>query len=265
MKNSIPSRFYLAPFLFVVVAFGASCAPAPSEIPVEANPRTIVFVHGAWGGGWQYTKVQPLLEEAGLRVFRPTMTGLGERVHLGGPDVGLSTHIEDIVKVLEFEDLHEVVLVGHSYGGMVIAGVADRMPERIAKLVFFDAILPEDGESVANLLGDVIDQMATAGGGGAEPWQLVPRWVEEGKLPPVDVPQPLLTFTEPIVLANPQAARLPAVFLLTVEAGKEVDDFDAFADRARNRGWEVVEMEGSHNPHWYQPEAFVKVLLRTVQ
>jgi len=93
----------------------------------------------------------------------------------------------------------------------------------------------------------------------------VPRWVEEGKLPPVDVPQPLLTFTEPIELANPQAAQLPAVFLLTVEAGKEVDDHDVFADRARDRGWEVVEMGGSHNPHWFQPEAFVNVLLETVQ
>ena len=265
MNNSIPSRFYLAPLLIVFVAFGASCAPAPSEKLVEANPRTIVFVHGAWAGGWHFTKVQPLLEQAGHVVYRPTMTGLGERVHLGGPDVGLSTHIEDIVKVLEFEDLDEIVLVGHSYGGMVIAGVAERVPQRIAKLVFFDAIVPEDGESVASLFGDAVDTMATAGGGGAEPWQLVPRWVEEGKLPPVDVPQPLLTLTEPIELANPQAARLPAVFLLTVEAGKEVDDYDVFADRARNRGWEVVEMEGSHNPHWFQPEAFVDVLLQVLE
>jgi pimeloyl-ACP methyl ester carboxylesterase len=209
--------------------------------------------------------VQPLIEEAGHRVFRPTMTGLGERVHLAGPDVGLSTHIEDIVKVFEFEDLHEAVLVGHSYGGMVIAGVADRIPNRIGKLVYFDAILPEDGESVASLFGDAIDTMATAGGDGAEPWQLVPRWVEKGKLPPVDVPQPLLTFTEPIVLANPEATLLPAVFLLTVEASKEVDDFDVFADRARDRGWEVVEMEGGHNPHWYQPENFVDVLLRSLK
>ena len=143
--------------------------------------------------------------------------------------------------------------MGHSYGGMVIAGVAERVPQRIAKLVFFDAMVPENGESVASLFGDAIDTMATAGGGGAEPWQLVPRWVEEGKLPPVDVPQPLLTFTEPIVLGNPQAAQLPAVFLLTVEAGKEIADYDVFADRARDRGWEVVEMEGSHNPHWFQP------------
>jgi pimeloyl-ACP methyl ester carboxylesterase len=193
------------------------------------------------------------------------MTGLGERVHLGGPEVGLSTHIEDIVKVLEFEDLTEVVLVGHSYGGMVIAGVADRVPHRIAKLVYFDAFLPENGESVASLFGGAIDTMATAGAGGAEPWQLVPAWVDEGEPPPVDVPQPILTFTEPIVLGNPEAKRLPAAFLLTIEAEKEVDDFDVFADGARKRGWEVFEMEGDHNPHWYQPEAFVDVLLQVVR
>ena len=262
---SVPDRISAFSLVFAVVSIGAGCAPAPVDIPVETHRQTIVFVHGAWGGGWQYTKVQPLLEEAGHTVYRPTMTGLGERVHLGGPDVGLSTHIEDIVNVLEFEELEEVVLVGHRYGGMVIAGVADRVPERIAKLVYFDAILPEDGESVASLFGDAIDSMATAGGGGTEPWQLVPRWVEEGELPPVDVPQPLLTFTEPIVLDNPEAARLPAVFLLTVEAGKDVDDFDTFADRVRDRGWQVVQMEGGHNPHWYQPEVFVKVFSRTVQ
>jgi pimeloyl-ACP methyl ester carboxylesterase len=249
----------------IVAMCSFACAPASSEKPVETKKKTIVFVHGAWGGGWQYTKVQPLLEAAGHTVFRPTMTGLGERVHLGGPDVGLSTHVEDIVKVLEFEELDDVVLVGHSYGGMVISGVADRVPERIAKLVFFDAILPENGESVASLFGDAIDTMAVAGEGGAEPWQLVPRWVEEGEPPPVDVPQPLLTFTEPIELMSEEAEQLSAVFLLTVEAGQEVDDFDVFADRARNRGWKVVEMEGSHNPHWYQPESFVRVLLQTVR
>lgn len=269
MKNGILGRVFkqrfLISFLCIALLLGVSCASAPPEKTVQSDLQTIVFVHGAWGGGWQYTKVQPLLEEAGYKVFRPTMTGLGERVHLAGPEVGLSTHIEDIVKVFEFEDLHEVVLVGHSYGGMVIAGVAERVPERIAKLVYFDAILPEDGESVADLFGDAIDTMATAGGGGAEPWQLVPRWVEEGKLPPVDVPQPLLTFTEPIVLENQEAARLPAAFLLTIEAGNEADDFDTFADRARARGWEVIEMQGSHNPHWFQPEAFVEVLMQIVQ
>jgi pimeloyl-ACP methyl ester carboxylesterase len=248
------------------VLFVGACAPVPPEKPGEEPERkTIVFVHGAWGGGWQYTRAEPLIEAAGYSVYRPTMTGLGERVHLAGPEIGLSTHIEDIVKVLEFEDLHEVVMVGHSYGGMVISGVADRVPERIAKLVYFDAILPEDGESVMSLFGESLDSMAEAGGGGAEPWQLVPRWVEEGEPPPVDVPQPVLTFTEPIELTNPKAAELPAVFLLTVEAGKEADTFDVFADRARRRGWEVVQMEGGHNPHWFQPRAFVDVLLRIVR
>ena len=249
----------------VALMCAVACVPAPSEEPAEATSLTIVFVHGAWAGGWHYTKVQPLLEEAGYRVYRPTMTGLGERVHLAGPDVALSTHIEDIVKVLEFEDLDDVVLVGHSYGGMVIAGVANRVPDRIGRLVYFDAIVPEDGESVSSLFGEAIDTMATAGGGGAEPWQLVPLWVKEGKPPPVDVPQPILTFTESIVLDNPETARIPATFILTIEPGKEVDDFDVFADRARDRGWEVVEMEGGHNPQWFQPEAFVDVLLQVVR
>jgi len=266
MKESDVDRTRTHRLLIGVVAAlcAVSCAPVPSESPGKAAPLTIVFVHGAWGGGWQYTRVEPLIESVGHTVFRPTMTGLGERVHLGGPEVGLSTHIEDIVNVLEFEDLTEVVLVGHSYGGMVIAGVADRIPGRIAKLIYFDAILPENGESVASLFRGAIDTWATAGAGGAETWQLVPRWVEEGEKPPVDVPQPILTFYEPIVLGNSEAKRLSAAFLLTVEAGKEVDDFDVFADRARELGWEVFEMEGDHNPHWFQPEAFVDVLLQVV-
>jgi len=243
-----------------------SCARVAPPPPGESAPLpVIVFVHGAWAGGWHYTRVEPLLEEAGFKVYRPTMTGLGERVHLSREDVGLSTHIEDIVNALEFEDLHDVVLVGHSYGGMVISGVANRVPDRIRKLVYLDAIVPEDGESVMDLAGDAIDTMAEAGAGGAPPWQLVPRWVKPGKLPPVDVPQSLLTFTEPIVLDNPAAANLPATFILTVEAGKDTDSFDFFADRARTRHWQVVTMEGGHNPQWFQPEALFEVLLGVVE
>lgn len=224
----------------------------------------VVFVHGAWAGGWHYTKVEPLLEDAGFRVFRPTMTGLGERFHLAREDVGLSTHIDDIVNMLEFEELEDVVLVGHSYGGMVISGVANRVPHRIRQLVYMDALVPEDGESVMTLVGEGVESMAEAGAGGAEPWQLVPLWVKPGKRPPVDVPQSLLTFTEPIVLDNPDAENVPAVFILTVEAGEDSDSFDFFADRARERGWEVVTMEGGHNPQWFQPEALVAVLMSFV-
>jgi len=257
-------RFPLLVFIAGAAA-AMSCARAPSPPPDEPAPRpVIVFVHGAWAGGWHYTKVEPLLEEAGFKVYRPTMTGLGERFHLAREDVGLSTHIEDIVNVLEFENLENVVLVGHSYGGMVISGVANRVPHRIRKLVYMDAIVPEDGESVMDLAGDAINSMAEAGAAGAPPWQLVPLWVKPGKLPPMDVPQSLLTFTEPIVLDNPDANGIPAAFILTVEAGKDSDNFDFFADRARARQWEVVTMEGGHNPQWFQPEVLVGVLLSVV-
>ncbi len=237
----------------------------PPQTPDELARPVIVFVHGAWAGGWHFTKVEPLLEDAGFRVYRPTMTGLGERVHLAREDVGLSTHIADIVNVLEFEDLDDVVLVGHSYGGMVISGVADRVPHRIRKLIYMDALVPESGESVMDLSGGAIESMAEAGAGGAEPWQLVPLWVKPGKLPPVDVPQSMLTFTESIVLDNPDASSIPAAFILTVEEGKDSDNFDFFADRARQRGWQVVTMEGGHNPHWFQPEALVEVLLQAAR
>ena len=245
----------------LVATVAVACRPAPSPGVTEADRPTVVFVHGAWAGGWHFQKVESLFRAEGFEVYRPTMTGLGERVHLADPQVDLSTHVEDIVKVLEFERLDRVVLVGHSYGGMVISGVAERVPYRIAQLVYLDAMVPEDGESVMDLAGERIPRMARLDGDGDEPWRLVPLWVKDGKPPPVDVPQPLATFTEPIRLANLDARRLPATFVLTTEAGKETDDFDFFADRARDRGWTVVEMEGGHNPHWFQPEALVDVLL----
>src|SRR4051812_8081549 len=106
---------------------------------------TFVLVHGAWHGGWCWRKLTPLLRAAEHAVYTPTLTGLGERAHLGGPDVGLATHVRDVVTVLWYEDLSGVVLVGHSYGGMVIGGVADQVPERLAHLVYLDAYVPEPG------------------------------------------------------------------------------------------------------------------------
>ena len=102
---------------------------------------TFVLVHGSHHGGWCWKKVTPLLRAAGHEVLTPTLTGLGEHVHLASPEVGLSTHIQDVVNVLEFEDIRNVVLVRHSSGGRVTVGVADRLPERIAHLVYLDAAL----------------------------------------------------------------------------------------------------------------------------
>src|ERR1700722_11132565 len=115
-------------------------------------PATYVLVHGAWHGGWCFARVAELLRARGDRVFTPTMTGLGERVHLAHPGITLDDHVTDIVNVLRFEDLRDVVLLGHSYGGFVISGVVEAVPERIAALVFLDAFVPQDGESLADLI-----------------------------------------------------------------------------------------------------------------
>src|SRR4029450_13175141 len=113
---------------------------------------TYLLVHGGWVGGWIWNRVAPILRKAGHDVFTPTLTGLGERAHLANPDIDLATHIQDVVSVLEFEDLKRVVLVGHSYGGMVITGVAERTAERLNHLVYLDAFVPRDGQSVADLV-----------------------------------------------------------------------------------------------------------------
>src|SRR5438874_4002154 len=109
---------------------------------------TFVLVHGAWHGGWCWIKVTRLLTDAAHVVYTPTLTGLGERGHLARPEIDLEAHIQDIVAVLEAEELRNVVLVGHSYAGMVITGVAGRVPNRIASLVYLDAFVPESGRSL---------------------------------------------------------------------------------------------------------------------
>src|SRR5438067_1949693 len=100
---------------------------------------TIVVCHGAWSAGWAWRKLRPLMRAAGHELYTPTYTGLGERYHLATPQVDLSTHIQDIASVIEFEDLREVVLIGHSYGGMVATGVADRLSERMRQVIYLDA------------------------------------------------------------------------------------------------------------------------------
>lgn len=139
--------------LILLLACGlniAASAQPPKPTPVPKP--TIVIVHGAWGGSWAWRKVDTLLREKGFNVYRPQLTGLGERVHLSRPDIGLSTHIDDVVNTILFEDLHDIILVGHSYGGMVITGVADRVPDRIRRLVYLDAFVPNDGESAMTLV-----------------------------------------------------------------------------------------------------------------
>lgn len=246
---------YVLMFLSAEAFTAANAQAQKTETPPKP---TIVIVHGAWGGSWAFRKVEALLREKGFNVYRPQLTGLGERVHLARPDIGLSTHIDDVVNTILFEDLHDVILMGHSYGGMVITGVADRVPDRIRRLVYVDAFVPNDGESVMSFGRARVDWLKPMIKGDF----IVPPWVKPEQPPPHDVPQPLKTFTEPIALKNKAALKLPATYILTVEAGKEAkdDDFWPHAQRARERGWPVLQLTADHNAQWSAPEALVEML-----
>src|SRR5947209_8855435 len=119
----------------------------------EGNIMATSFLvcHGAWSAGWAWKKMHPLISAAGQRLVTPTYTGVGERVHLANPSIDLETHIQDILNVIKYEDLRDIVLVGHSYGGMVATGVADRARDLISQLIYIDAFVPEDGQSLLDL------------------------------------------------------------------------------------------------------------------
>lgn len=236
------SRFALL-FLLITSSIAAQ--------PEAHKPPTILIVHGAWGGAWQFTRIEPYLREQGYDVRRVTLTGLGERSHLAHPMIGLETHIEDVLNIIRFENLHDVILLGHSYGGMIITGVADRMPERIAKLIYLDAILPENGESVLEAQGSSRQIIGRAENGFVPTW-----WIKQDKPFPKDMPHPLRSLTEPIVLKN-SSHSIPGIYILTSEDPTQPakDDFHAASMRATRRGWLVITIMGDHNAHWSQPES----------
>jgi pimeloyl-ACP methyl ester carboxylesterase len=206
---------------------------------------TFVLVHGAWHGGWCWKKVTPLLRAAGHEVFTPTLTGLGERAHLLTPAVGLETHIEDVLGVLYYEDLRQVVLVGHSYGGMVITGVAGRAADRVAHLVYLDAFVPWEGQSLLDLMGVtqaaiVRERTEREGDGwGVPPLPLelfgVTEAADHAWAGPRIGMQPLKTFEQPLPQTG-AAAALPRTYMHCAAW----PGFTAHADRARTEpGWQI--------------------------
>ena len=228
---------------------------------------TFVVAHGAWSSGWAWKKMRPLLRAAGHELFTPSYTGLGERVHLASPEVTLSTHIQDVVNVLFFEDLTDVILVGHSYGGMVATGVADKASERIRKVVYLDAFVPRDGQS----LNDLVRRPQVAATGGEEPpdgW-LVPPMPASADASPEDlawvtprrVPQPRKTMEEKIKLTG-AVDRLPRVYVYCLRI-REGDVFGQFAARAKSEpGWTYEEIDATHSPNITAPDALAEILLR---
>lgn len=204
--------------------FGAD----PATQPPPQRRFTFVIVHGAWAGGWEHKKLAEALQADGHTVYRATLTGQGERSHLASPNVDLSLHIQDVVNLIEWEDLHDVVLVGHSYGGMVITGVADRIPGRLKHVIYVDAFLPENGESTYTSMGPQAYHFQAVNG-------FISIADTTGKPVPHVVPQSEKTFTEPIRLEHQdEARRIPTTYILTVDPGKppEQDMFYRYYVRA---------------------------------
>jgi pimeloyl-ACP methyl ester carboxylesterase len=211
--------------------------------------------------------MRPLLRARGHEIFTPTYTGLGERVHLASPQVDLETHIADMLGVLQFEDLPDVVLIGHSYGGIVATGVADRTPERLAQLVYLDAFVPRDGQCLFDLLGAeararMREAARTVGDGWRTPPSPVPPDTSEEDVAwvtPRRVMQPLRTLEQPVHLTG-AGERLPKAYIYCTRA-RPGDVFRQFAERARTEtGWRYFEIDASHNLHITAPEALATLL-----
>lgn len=222
---------------------------------------TYVIVHGAWGGAWQFKTTAQALQQAGAEVYRPTLTGLGERNHMLNDEVNLNTHIKDVVNTILFENLTDVILVGHSYGGIVVTGVADSIPSRIKKLVYLDAIVPDDGKSAMELLN--IKESSFGRVFKLDRNTIVPLWVRDTTKTPRDVPHPIHTMTQPIRLKNQKRLTIPTTYIFTYEnskGGKEKDDFYPFYVKAKMNNWKVIELEASHNPQKDKFDDLINIL-----
>ena len=227
---------------------------------------SVVLAHGAWSAAWAWKKMRPLFRAAGHEFFSPTYTGLGERAHLAQPNIDLSTHIDDVLSVLEFEDLRDVTLIGHSYGGMVATGVADKAPDRLARVIYLDAFAPRNGQSLFDLVGPKTE---AAMRGSAEKqgdgWRIPPINPPPDTSPedlawtgPRRRPQPIKTFDQKLRLTRPTA---PPRHYIYAKKNAPGDVFRQFADRARSEpGWTCHEIDASHNPHITCPDALMKLL-----
>jgi pimeloyl-ACP methyl ester carboxylesterase len=224
-------------------------------------PATFVLVHGAWLGGWCWKKVTSQLRAAGHEVFAPTLTGLGERAHLFTPKVGLDTHVEDVVAVLEYEDLMDVILVGHSYAGMVIAGVAQKAANRLKELVYLDSFLPEHGKS----LDDYLPAPHPSVDGRIEPLDYraalgVSSEQDIDWMTPRLSAQPERSDSQPVDLSRAVDLRQSYIqcsinFPCLVEA----------AERAKRQGFRFIELiSANHCPMVTQPDELVKILIALV-
>jgi pimeloyl-ACP methyl ester carboxylesterase len=229
--------------------------------------KTFLVCHGAWSAGWAWKKMHPLMQAAGYRLFAPSYTGLGERVHLANASIDLETHIEDMLGVIQYEDLRDIVLLGHSYGGMVATGVADRARDRIAQLIYLDAFVPEDGQSLVDLSEPDRQRLQEVKAGD---WRVPPRSISPDTakadlewLIPRRVDMPIKCFETKLKLQGGRLT-LPRSYLYATRI-TPADTFGQFARRTKNEaGWRYYEIDASHSPNVTAPDALVALLQRIV-
>ena len=248
-------RLLLPIFLTLSAALGAHAAGS-------AEKHTFVLVHGATAGGWEWKKTGKFLTDDGHTVYRATLTGLGERMHLNSTDVDLQTHINDVVNLILFEDLHDIVLTGHSYGGMVITGVMDRVPERIKHVVFLDAAVPQDGQSIWDIFGG----QTPSGPRFADGFMQVP-WVKPDAQPPHSVKQSIKCFNQPVSYKNAAAKALNVTYVAFVPKDKSAEErakTDKSWQNAVARGWSIRTFPGGHVAQQEDPRGVATLIEESV-
>jgi pimeloyl-ACP methyl ester carboxylesterase len=240
------------------------------------TPNTYVLVHGAWHDGQSWNRVAELLAAQGHRVFTPSLTGHGDKAHLLSPEVGLTTHIDDIVGLILDQDLSEIVLVGHSYAGMIISGVANQVSERLSRLVYIDAMVPTHGENAIDALP--LTQLLIDGAAAtAEPWRIppLPEFPAPGGLFGVTDPddavwlkstltdESALCFQQPVAMNSPAQALIPRVHILCAGSEPEgltrrpIPETQPNGDPSR-----VYELESGHDCMITKPTELTELLLK---
>ena len=236
---------------------------------------TFVLVHGAWGGAQGWRKVRPMLQGAGHEVFTPSLTGIGERSHLASPQVTLLTHVQDVVNAVFFENLTDITLVGYSYGGMVVTGCLDHIGERVKHLVYLDAFVPSDGQSLDSLTGRQNEGTPSALPG--QDWlrQPMPRTYDDAEDAEFSEPrrsaQPAGTFSEAVRLQRPQEDwPFSLTYIKATGEPRPVENsggaFWIAADLAKsNPRWGYHEIETNHMVAFNKPRELADVLLEVAK
>ena len=231
----------------------------------STSAKTFLVCHGAWSAGWAWKKMHPLMQAAGHRLVTPTYTGLGERAHLANPGIDLNSHIEDMLNVIKYEDLRDIVLIGHSYGGMVATGVADRARDKVRQLIYLDAFVPSDGQSLLNLYEadrPRVQALAKAGDG----WRVAPNPTSPDT-PPADiewlnarrVDMPIKCFEAKLALQGGPLT-LPRSYIYATRI-TPADTFGPFARQAKSDpAWNYHEIDASHSPNVTAPDALMALL-----